>query len=229
MEDVFKGIETAGKLLSHDERAKHLADSLRRELKRLTGSLAHQLASSPKVLAITWQDPTYCYGQNTLFTDEIKLAGAQNAVADTFLQPYPALARDYILQLNPNVLLGGSFGKLDSTFFKNYPELKRINAYRNRRVFAITSNLLERPGPCVVESVSESQKPLKIKNGQTPSAQRPSFLIETLSPCFVAGPRAAGPGPGLGAGRGQLATPPHIVSSCTPSGTTTPPNPPSWP
>ena len=59
----------------------------------------------------------------------------QNAVAETFPQPYPALTREYILKLNPDVLLGGSFEKLDSTFFKNYPELRRIKAYQNRRVF----------------------------------------------------------------------------------------------
>ncbi|WP_051718553.1 ABC transporter substrate-binding protein [Hymenobacter sp. IS2118] len=152
VEDVFTGIETVGRLLGRETQAKHLADSLRQQLSyAATQSFSH----SPKVLAITWQDPIYCYGQNTLFTDEIRLAGGQNAVAETFPQPYPALTREYILKLNPDVLLGGSFGKMDSTFFKNYPELKRINAYKSRRVFAITGNLMERPGPRAVEAVRE--------------------------------------------------------------------------
>ena len=110
------------------------------------------------MLAITWQDPIYCYGQNTLFTDEIRLAGGHNAVVETFPQPYPALTREYVLKLNPDVLLGGSFEKLDSTFFKNYPELKRTKAYQNHHVFAITGNLMERPGPRVVEAVRELQQ-----------------------------------------------------------------------
>jgi len=154
VEDVFQGIETVGRLLGRQGQAKHLADSLRRELTRIApaGSPA---TAAPKVLAITWQDPIYCYGQNTLFTDEIRLAGGQNAVTETFPQPYPALTREYILKLNPDVLLGGSFAKMDSTFFKNYPELRRIKAYQTRRVFAITGNFLERPGPRVVESVRE--------------------------------------------------------------------------
>ena len=63
--------------------------------------------------------------------------------------------------MNPDVLLGGSFGKLDSTFFKNYPELRRIKAYQTRRVFAITGNLMERPGPRVVESVRELRALIK--------------------------------------------------------------------
>ena len=157
VEDVFKGIENVGHLLGREAPAKHLADSLRQQLARLGPAAKEPRASVPRVLAITWQDPIYCYGQNTLFTDEIRLAGGQNAITETFPQPYPALTREYILKLNPDVLLGGSFGKLDSTFFKNYPELKRISAYQARRVYPITGNLMERPGPRVVESVRELQ------------------------------------------------------------------------
>ena len=160
VEDVFLGLEELGRLLGRQPRATRLADSLRRELAALVAA-APRSAAPPKVLAITWQDPIYCYGQNTLFTDEIRLAGGQNAVAETFPQPYPALTREYILRLNPDVLLGGSFGKLDSTFFKNYPELRRIKAYQNRRVYPITGNLMERPGPRVVEAVRELQKLLQ--------------------------------------------------------------------
>jgi len=160
VEDVFTGLEEVGRLLGRQPQARHLTESLRRQLRQLT-LVADRPASSSRVLAITWLDPIYSYGHNTLFTDEIRLAGGQNAVTETFPQPYPALTREYVLKLNPDVLLGGSFGKLDSTFFKKYPELKRINAYKNRRVFAITGNLLERPGPRVLESVRALQGLIK--------------------------------------------------------------------
>ena len=67
---------------------------------------------------------------------------------------------DVVMVEAPELVRGcedGSFEKLDSTFFKNYPELRRIKAYRTRRVFAITGDLMERPGPRVVESVRELQ------------------------------------------------------------------------
>ncbi|MFC7668163.1 ABC transporter substrate-binding protein [Hymenobacter humi] len=76
VEDVFAGIEKLGSLLSRQPQAQHLADSLRRELKTLADD-ASRRGMAPKVLAITWQDPIYCYGQNTLFTDEIRLAGGK--------------------------------------------------------------------------------------------------------------------------------------------------------
>ncbi|MBD2723935.1 ABC transporter substrate-binding protein [Hymenobacter armeniacus] len=163
VEDVFTGLEELGRLLGRPAQGHRVADSLRRELKTLvTAPAPSRPRTPPRVLAITWQDPIYCYGQNTLFTDEIRLAGGQNALTETFPQPYPALTREYILKLNPDVLLGGRFRQLDSTFFGRYPELRRMEAYRTHRVFPITGNLMERPGPRVVESVRELQTLIRI-------------------------------------------------------------------
>jgi iron complex transport system substrate-binding protein len=158
--DILRGLNDLGRLLGRAAQAKKLTDSLATELKTLAQSTA-PAAIRPRVLAITWQDPIYAYGENTLFTDRIRLAGGQNAVTEHFAQPYPALTREYILKLNPDVLIGGSFGKLDSTFFKNYPELRRIKAYQTHRVFGITGDLMERPSPRVVESVRELQRLLR--------------------------------------------------------------------
>lgn len=155
--DVFQSMQDLGRILHREPQARHLTDSLRQELARVAKNTS-AIKARPRVLAITWQDPIYVYGQNTLFTDKVRLGGGQNAVTEQFAQPYPTLTREYILKLNPDVLIGGSFGKLDSTFFKNYPELKRIRAYQTRQVYGITGNLMERPGPRVVESVRELQK-----------------------------------------------------------------------
>jgi hypothetical protein len=56
--------------------------------------------------------------------------------------PYP----EYILKLNPDVLLGGSFGKLDSTSSKTTPSCVAFGAYQTG-VYPITGNLMERPRP----------------------------------------------------------------------------------
>lgn len=152
--DVLRGINDLGRLLGRPAQAKRLTDSLQVQLAQL-GSTSG--ATRPTVLALASADPIYVYGQNTLFTDEIRLAGGQNAVRDTFPQPFPALTREYILKMNPEVVLGGRFGKLDSTFFKNNPELRRTSAYQRRRVYATTPNLLQRPSPRIVEAVRELQ------------------------------------------------------------------------
>jgi iron complex transport system substrate-binding protein len=60
-----------------------------------------------------------------------------------------------VLKINPDIIIGGGFGKMDSTFFRQYPELRRINAYRNRRIYDLTDDLMARPGPRVMESILE--------------------------------------------------------------------------
>ncbi|UOQ77992.1 hypothetical protein MUN84_05050 [Hymenobacter sp. 5516J-16] len=44
---------------------------------------------------------------------------------------------------------------MDSTFFRLYPELKRIRAYQTRRIYRVTDDLMSRPTPRVVEGVRE--------------------------------------------------------------------------
>ncbi len=154
--EVFDRLKDIGHIMNRDVFAEVLVDSLKRQLKTVQKKVGKPL-TRPKVLAITWADPIYVYGHNTIFTDKLRLIGAENAVRDIIDQPYPAVTREYILKINPDVLIGGSFGKMDSTFFKQYPELKRINAYQNRRIFAATDNLMSRPSPRVIESVRELQ------------------------------------------------------------------------
>lgn len=150
--DIFRGLQDIGRLLHREKAAQRVIDSLGTELAQLRINKA-----SPKlrVLAITWHDPIFVFGQNTLFTDKLRYLGAENAVTEIFAQPYPALTREYILKLNPDVLLGGTPAEMETTFFQQYPELKKINAYRHKKIFAPTDNLMSRPGPRVVESIRE--------------------------------------------------------------------------
>lgn len=157
VEDVLKGIETVGYIMDRREVAQHLTDSLYRQVRELQQK--HSKRKNPlQVLTITWTDPIYVYGQNTLLTDKLRILGAENAVKEVFDQPYPALTREYILKLNPDVLLGGTPEKLEQTFFNQYPELRKIKAYEQQRIYAPTDNLIARPSPRVVESIKELER-----------------------------------------------------------------------
>ncbi|AKD05650.1 iron ABC transporter substrate-binding protein [Pontibacter korlensis] len=154
VEDIFTGLEDIGRIMGREQQAKQLTDSLRQEVAQI--NQRHQQQNAPQqVLAITWTDPIYVHGQNTIFTDKLHILGAENAVKEVFEQPYPALTREYILKLNPSVLLGGTKEELEEKFFNLYPELRRIEAYQNNRIYEPTDNLMSRPSPRVVESLRE--------------------------------------------------------------------------
>ena len=157
IKDILQGIRDVGKIMGRREKADKLADSLERERKKIKIALKKD-KKTKKVLAITWSDPIYVYGKNTIFTDKLKLIGAENAIDSLFSNPYPQVTREYILKINPDVIIGNTFEKMDTTFFKLYPELKRINAYKTRQIFNVNDDLMSRPSPRVIEGAIELDK-----------------------------------------------------------------------
>ncbi|WP_242922288.1 ABC transporter substrate-binding protein [Pontibacter liquoris] len=154
VDDIFSGLEDIGRIMGREQQARHLTDSLRQQVAVI--KKRHRQEKTPqRVLTITWRDPIYVYGRNTLLTDKLHILGAENAVQETFDQPYPALTREYILKLNPDVLLGDTPEIFEEKFFSLYPELRRIKAYQHKRMYKPTGNLMERPSPRVVESILE--------------------------------------------------------------------------
>ncbi len=151
--DLLNKIDSVGHWLGQPEKAAILVDSLKNEVKNLESEPSRN--DTAIVLVITWQQPIFAYGKNTLMNDKIRLAGGKNAIDQVFDKVYPELTREYILHINPDVLFGGTFSKMDSTFFKLYPELKQINAYKNKHIYALTDDLATRPSPRVIESVRE--------------------------------------------------------------------------
>ncbi len=157
VEDIFSGLEAIGEIVGREQQAKALTDSLRQQVQAIARRHAGE-KNRQRVLTITWTDPIYVYGLNTSLTDKLRIVGAENAVQEILDQPYPPLTREYILKMNPDVLLGGTPEKLESSFFSIYPELRKISAYQNKRLYAPTGDLIARPSPRVVESLLELEE-----------------------------------------------------------------------
>ncbi|WP_237144803.1 ABC transporter substrate-binding protein [Pontibacter pamirensis] len=150
VEDIFTALEDIGQMMGREEQAEHLADSLREEVAQIRAR--HQNQAQPlRVLGLAGYDPIYVYGHSTAITDKLRILGAENVVEET----YEPLTREYILKSNPDVVLGGTPQELEESFFGIYPELRKTNAYQNRRLYAPTTNLMARPSPRVVESIRE--------------------------------------------------------------------------
>jgi iron complex transport system substrate-binding protein len=157
--DILNGIREIGRIMGKLEKANHLTDSL----EKIQNIFLQETKNLPKsrVLGIISADPMYVYGKNTIFTDKLRLAGAINAVDTVFEAPFPILTREYVLKINPEVIIGGAFAQMDTTFFKLYPELRRISAYQNRRIFAVTDDLSSRPSPRIMQAIAELRRTIQ--------------------------------------------------------------------
>jgi len=142
--------------------AKAMCDSLRAKLDSLELASARlPKEKRPQMLSITWFDPVFAYGAETWMSDKMRLAGGQNVLAEKLEKPYPLLGREYILKLDPDLIFGGSFGKMDSSFFALYPELRRLKAYKNKKIFPLDDNLASRPGPRFLDGIYELSSHLR--------------------------------------------------------------------
>lgn len=152
--DVWRAIDTIGALTGHSIRAQKVTDSLR-AVQQQIGLAAVSGAKPIKVLGLISDKPIYAWGPKTIFNHMLKLAGATNAISDTFSKAYPELTREYVLKINPDIIIGGTKAELDSSFFALYPELKRINAYQKGQMYKINGDVLTRPGPRILQAVQE--------------------------------------------------------------------------
>ena len=138
------------------ENAARICDSLRNRLKAMEMTAGYIRENSrPSMLALTWTSPIFAYGSETWMSEKMWLAGGKNALQEKLDKPYPLLEREQVLALDPDIIFGGSFGKMDSTFFTLYPELKRIKAYKNKKIYSLNDDLASRPGPRFEEGIKE--------------------------------------------------------------------------
>jgi iron complex transport system substrate-binding protein len=157
--DVVVAMDSISKWMNVSTESKARVADLYLKLKAQTEKYANRgIESRPKVLAITWIDPIFAYGFDTWMSDKIWLAGGINALNQKLDKPYPTLQREVILKLNPDFIFGGTFEKMDSTFFVLYPELKRTTAYKKKQVFELNDDLASRPGPRILDGIFEIER-----------------------------------------------------------------------
>lgn len=162
--DILSAMDSLHGWLPKKDGADKLLDSLHQYLGSIENEASGIRATArPKMLAITWIDPIFAYGFETWMTDKMRLAGGINVLNQPLDKPYPTLQRETVLKLNPDILFGGTFEKLDTSFFRLYPELKRINAYKNRKVFELRDDLVSRPSPRFAEGIEEMRRYVLLK------------------------------------------------------------------
>ena len=155
-EDIFEGIEELGKVLGREMKARMISDSLRKrkfDLESVNVNL-HR----PRVLMIISSDKIFAHGKNSFASDILYLAGGINAIDTVLNNDFPQLTLEYILYLNPDVIIGGHPADLNGSFFNLYPELRKVNAYKNNRIYSIDEDILSRPGPRVIEGALQIKK-----------------------------------------------------------------------
>lgn len=95
------------------------------------------------------KDGEFTAGDKTFINDLIEKAGAQNVAKDAVMWKYTT---EKLMEKNPNLVFMGKMSQAKQTFETTDP-YKKLNAVKNKRVFEVDDNLINREGPRMGEAI----------------------------------------------------------------------------
>ncbi|MGB7207321.1 MAG: cobalamin-binding protein [Pyrinomonadaceae bacterium] len=157
LDDIYKSIDTIGKILGTSDRAEDLIREMKSRVAKVRDSTSGM--QRPKVFVQIDKNSLYTIGKDSFITDIVARAGGISTTVD-LATAYPTLSRETALAMNPDVIvISESEGNREpNEVFRNSPAVK------NGRVFRVNADLLSRPGPRVVEAIELIATDLQIGN-----------------------------------------------------------------
>lgn len=152
LDQVADSIVRLGQLLGTDASARPAAADLRKRI----ASLAARYSQRPPVTVFyqVWDRPLYTLNGSQIASDAIALCGGRNIFAK-LATIAPEVSVEAVLQQDPEAIVAGpTFGPDDRglSIWKPFPTM---TAVRRGNLFTLSSELLTRPGPRIVDGAAE--------------------------------------------------------------------------
>ncbi len=154
VEDIFSQIQTIGRMLARSAESDRLSTSLRRrmvEVKDRTKDL-----SRPRLLYVLNSDPLITVGPGSFIHQLIDLAGGTNVAAHA-QTAYPQLSMEAVIQENPELIVFpvGKAEGIPEHEQQAWLRWSTLSAVQQGRLSQIPSDLVNRPGPRIVQGLEE--------------------------------------------------------------------------
>lgn len=152
-DDILANIEIAGQILGMPDQAADLSGYLHATVQEISGAMAGvEEDQRPTVFFEMWPDPLMTQGSDTIIDDLINAAGGRNAASE-YTGSWVILTDDELLEMDPDVII--------TTFRDTLSDLSRgkrggwdhLTAVMEDRVYLISSDVIVRPGPRVIEGL----------------------------------------------------------------------------
>jgi len=152
IEDILSHIQTLGRMLDRSAAADELATSMRRritDVKTRTQALTHR-----RLLYVLNSDPLVTVGPGSFIHQLIEMAGGTN-VGAAMQTPYPRLSLEEAIRQDPEIIVFpvGTTEGIPETEQQRWQRWPTMSAVKQGRFYRISSVLLDRPGPRIVEGL----------------------------------------------------------------------------
>ncbi|HZS03932.1 MAG TPA: cobalamin-binding protein [Blastocatellia bacterium] len=151
--EVVASIRSLGEVTGAGGRAEELAGEMDRRTRAVQGRVKD--LPRPRVFYVLQNSPLITAGRNTFINDLINLAGGRS-ISGEETTDYPQFSRETVVARAPEVIV---FPASHGTDLVNETDLRRdftlTPAVRNNRLVRVTPDLVDRPGPRIVEGLEQ--------------------------------------------------------------------------
>ena len=150
LDEVLESIQKVGKITAKEEEAAELVNEMQSKIEEIE-ELTQGLGERPRVFYVTWHGPIWTVGRNTWIDDLIWIAGGNNTFSQYF-ESGAMVEIEWVLFCNPEVIITCAWpGAYD--WANNATELEVTDARQNGRIYQGDDDLVQRPGPRLVEGL----------------------------------------------------------------------------
>ena len=157
---VYESIEMIGKATGESENAAAVVTDMQAKLKDVKEKAKAVTADERKnvFIEVSPLPEIYSPGKNTFMDEMLQIINADNVAGD--LEGWAKMDEESIVAANPDVIITTHGYRTKDA---NSEVLKRngweeVNAIKNKQVFSVNSDLIDHPGPRLVEGVEELGK-----------------------------------------------------------------------
>ena len=149
LDDLLNDIEMIGKITDRETEADALASEMATSIQGVT-SQTEGLEQRPRVFYIVGTGPLWTAGSDTFIDELIRKSGGVNICGN--ITGYSEVSLEYIVASNPEVIITSSWPGV-CEWAMNSTELQATAAVQSGSVYACDDNLVQRPGPRIVEGL----------------------------------------------------------------------------
>jgi iron complex transport system substrate-binding protein len=149
LDDLLNDIKRIGEITDKELEAQALTSEMASKITAVT-DVTSELEERPRVFYIVWHDPLWTAGSGTFIHELIEKGGGVNICGN--LTGYPTISIEEVVARNPEVIITSSWPSVYE-WAMNETALNATDARQNGRVFACDDNLVQRPGPRLVQGL----------------------------------------------------------------------------
>ena len=155
-DDIFNNFLEVAKMIGKEEEAQKLITEQKEKLENIKKSEP----LNKKGAFIYSASPMMAFGDKSLPGEVLKLYGVEN-LTDKVSGERPILTPEYIIEENPDFLLIGLGVNNEDEIITANPQLKDINAVKNKNILKVNSQALLRGSPRIVDETMKLYDEIK--------------------------------------------------------------------